>query len=74
MSETIFFITGNCSRCKACLPVCPAQCIYFGLNQYVIDADRCVGCSKCKSVCADYAIETRLLEEDEDAVKPPPSP
>lgn len=59
MNNEIYYIEDNCTRCGACVPICPAQCIYYGLNQFVIDSDRCISCGLCKSVCKDAAIETK---------------
>lgn len=59
MTGTVYFIEDNCTRCEACVPICPVQCIFFGIDQFVIDSDLCIGCGLCKSVCDDQAIESR---------------
>jgi ferredoxin len=72
MNPPYHYIKPNCTRCGACVPVCPTQCIYFGINQYVIDSDRCVNCGKCHSACQDWAIEVH--EEKEPEKEPEKTP
>ena len=46
----------DCCGCKACANACPQNAISFEADEYgffypVIDAQRCVGCNKCVSIC-----------------------
>lgn len=51
-----FYINAKCTSCKACATVCPTASIFYGVNQYVIDADTCEECKVCVSVCPEGAI------------------
>ncbi len=42
-----------CTRCNACIPVCPTDAIPKGL---VILEARCIGCGACGAACQDDAI------------------
>lgn len=43
----------NCTKCNACIPVCPTEAIPATLS--VIDA-RCIGCGACMAACQDDAV------------------
>ena len=43
---------------KACVEVCPVDCIYEGLNQLFIHPDECIDCGACEPVCPVKAIFT----------------
>jgi NAD-dependent dihydropyrimidine dehydrogenase PreA subunit len=51
-------ITEACieTKDKACLLVCPANCIAEGKQQLYIDPSRCVDCGACISACPMSAI------------------
>lgn len=45
-----------CTSCKACLAVCPINCIQIiytpeGEERFRIDSNRCLKCGKCANVC-----------------------
>ncbi|NEP51478.1 MAG: 4Fe-4S dicluster domain-containing protein, partial [Moorea sp. SIO3C2] len=41
-----------CTRCGACDPICPVDCISFDEQRYpVIDTKTCVDCGLCVKVC-----------------------
>ena len=50
-------ISGECTACDACRPVCPNQAIAAGDPVYVIDPARCTECvgaedePQCRLVC-----------------------
>ena len=50
-------ITGDCTACDACKPVCPNEAIAVGDPVYVIDALKCTECvgaedePQCQLVC-----------------------
>jgi NAD-dependent dihydropyrimidine dehydrogenase PreA subunit len=50
---------------KACLDVCPVDCIYEGSRTLYIHPDECIDCSACEPVCPVEAIrrDTELPEE-----------
>ncbi|MBM3568693.1 MAG: ferredoxin family protein [Alphaproteobacteria bacterium] len=41
---------------KACLPVCPVDCIYVGGRMVYIQPEECIDCALCLSVCPVDAI------------------
>jgi NAD-dependent dihydropyrimidine dehydrogenase PreA subunit len=41
---------------KACLDVCPVDCIYEGSRTLYIHPDECIDCSACEPVCPVEAI------------------
>jgi NAD-dependent dihydropyrimidine dehydrogenase PreA subunit len=41
---------------KACVEVCPVDCIYEGPNQLFIHPDECIDCGACEPVCPVKAI------------------
>lgn len=62
-------ITQACTKCEACITVCPTGSIFMGARHYVIDADSCQGHAICVKVCKDSAIVP--LEDDDKKVKAP---
>ena len=43
---------------KACLDVCPVDCIYEGPDQFYIHPTDCIDCDACRPVCPVDAIFT----------------
>jgi len=41
---------------KACVEVCPVDCIYEGEKQLFIHPDECIDCGACEPVCPVKAI------------------
>jgi len=41
---------------KACVEVCPVDCIYEGETQLYIHPDECIDCGACEPVCPVKAI------------------
>ena len=41
---------------KACVEVCPVDCIYEGPEQLFIHPDECIDCGACEPVCPVKAI------------------
>ena len=41
---------------KACVPVCPVDCIYEGEDQLYIHPDECIDCGACVEPCPVQAI------------------
>jgi len=41
---------------KACVDVCPVDCIYEGPNQLFIKPDECIDCGACEPECPVNAI------------------
>jgi NAD-dependent dihydropyrimidine dehydrogenase PreA subunit len=41
---------------KACVPVCPVDCIYEGERQLYINPQECIDCGACVTACPVAAI------------------
>jgi len=53
-----YVVTGACIGVldRACIKVCPVDCIYEGGRMMYINADECVDCGACEPVCPKEAI------------------
>ena len=58
-----YVITEACigTKDKACVDVCPVDCIYEGADQLFIHPDECIDCGACEPECPVTAI---FPEED----------
>src|ERR1700712_5290378 len=58
-----YVITEACinTKDKACVDVCPVDCIYEGAEQLFINPDECIDCGACEPECPVTAI---FPEED----------
>lgn len=58
-----YVITEACigTKDKACIDVCPVDCIYEGPEQLYIEPDECSSCGACEPECPTSAI---FAEED----------
>lgn len=58
-----YVITEACigTKDKACVDVCPVDCIYEGPDQLFIHPDECIDCGACEPECPVTAI---FPEED----------
>src|SRR4029434_11304176 len=60
---------------KACVEVCPVDCIYEGPNQLFIHPDECIDCGACEPVCPWTAILVCVAEYShgwtDPALRPP---
>ena len=58
-----YVITEACinTKDKACVDVCPVDCIYEGEDQLYIHPDECIDCGACEPECPVTAI---FPEED----------
>jgi ferredoxin len=54
----VYMIAEPCIGVKdrACVDVCPVDCIYEGDAQLFIHPDECIGCGLCEPVCPVRAI------------------
>jgi NAD-dependent dihydropyrimidine dehydrogenase PreA subunit len=51
---------------KACVEVCPVDCIYEGETMLFIHPDECIDCGACEPVCPVEAIsQDRRVGDDE---------
>jgi NAD-dependent dihydropyrimidine dehydrogenase PreA subunit len=66
--EMPYVITEACKNTKdrACVDVCPVDCIYEGPDQLYIHPDECIDCGACEPECPVTAI---FPEEDVPATK-----
>ncbi len=53
-----YVITEACKNTKdrACVDVCPVDCIYEGADQLYIHPDECIDCGACEPECPVNAI------------------
>jgi ferredoxin len=51
-----YLINDKCTKCGACVPECPVDCITEGDDKYVISKDDCVDCGVCVGACPSDAI------------------
>ena len=53
-----YVITEACinTKDKACVDVCPVDCIYEGEQQLYINPDECIDCGACEPECPVNAI------------------
>lgn len=58
MSLLTYVIAEPCVdiRDKACLDVCPVDCIYEGARSLYINPEECIDCHACEPVCPVEAI------------------
>lgn len=58
-----YVVTGGCIGVldRACIKVCPVDCIYEGGKMMYINAEECVDCGACEPACPTEAI---YFEED----------
>jgi uncharacterized protein len=48
---------GKCTRCGACVDVCPTQAAIISDNEYpCYDLKKCIGCAQCIALCPDAAL------------------
>jgi NAD-dependent dihydropyrimidine dehydrogenase PreA subunit len=53
-----FVVTEACigTKDRACVDVCPVDCIYEGADQLYINPDECIDCGACEPECPVTAI------------------
>lgn len=62
-----------CTRCGACDPICPVDCISFDEHQYpVIDTKTCVDCGLCVKVCPGIEFDYTAQYKKMFGVEQPP--
>ncbi len=49
-------VSNACTKCGACIPLCPTGAIVESTRQVVIDADSCMDHALCVQVCPVKAI------------------
>jgi uncharacterized Fe-S center protein len=54
-----YVITKNCTACKVCIAVCPAQAIALKPDKAFIDPAKCIGCASCLAACKFHAIDVK---------------
>ncbi len=62
-----YTITGKCTKeDKACVEVCPVDCIQEGADMLYVHPDDCIDCGACVSACPNGAIfaDADVPEED----------
>lgn len=68
-----YVITEACVNIKdrACVDVCPVDCIYEGPDQLYIHPDECIDCQACEAACPVQAIfpDTNVPEKWKDYIE-----
>ncbi len=59
----------TCNLCRACLRACAHDAISFSKTNAKIDADRCVGCSRCITICEQRAIQVQWNEAADNVMR-----
>ena len=52
-------VSSACTKCGACIPICPTGSIFESTKQVVIDADTCGDHGLCAEVCPVKAISPK---------------
>ncbi len=47
----------KCTKCGACIKMCPGEAYSFKKHVITVDPDKCVGCAGCIAVCEGGAIQ-----------------
>lgn len=58
-----------CNLCHACLQACAHDAISFMEASAQIDPDRCVGCSRCITICQQQAIQIQWNEAADNVMR-----
>jgi len=51
-----YVISDKCTKCGACVEVCPSEAISEGAERYQIDPETCIDCGACEAECPVEAI------------------
>jgi uncharacterized protein (DUF362 family)/NAD-dependent dihydropyrimidine dehydrogenase PreA subunit len=49
----------NCTRCAACIEICPNKAISMNNNRIVFDYSKCIACFCCQEACLSSAIKVK---------------
>lgn len=49
----------KCTKCNACVKLCPAKAMTLGKDRVEIDYDKCIRCFCCHELCPHDAMETK---------------
>jgi len=55
-TNTVPKILENCTGCRDCVKICPAQCMTIAKRKAIIDAKECIHCYCCHEFCPQKAI------------------
>ncbi len=55
----------ECTGCKNCMDICPAEAIYISGKSAEIDSSKCIGCAECITICPQGAIKINWNESSE---------
>ena len=74
LNRQIVFEESRCTRCGACLAVCPTGALFLGNEdpafEIKVDPEACILCRKCVKVCPAQELPERpLTEADIDALR-----
>lgn len=54
-----YCLHSNCTRCLACVGICPQKCIMMRNNRIVFDYRKCIACFCCQESCPAAAIKVK---------------
>ena len=57
-------VDSKCNICGTCARVCLYDAIHLEQESAVVDIEKCIGCTACKSVCPEGAIEMLIGDEE----------
>lgn len=72
MSVDIQIIKDRCKGCRICVEVCQAKVLEVAEEPnilghhppYISKLESCTNCGLCEMLCPDFAISTRVKQED----------
>jgi uncharacterized protein (DUF362 family)/NAD-dependent dihydropyrimidine dehydrogenase PreA subunit len=55
------FLAAKCSRCRACVEICPVDALTMGPKRPAVDRGTCIRCYCCQETCPEKAVVLRRM-------------